>query len=130
MVLEIWNSLRRMPVWVQIWMVGILVPVNMLPLAFWAAPYGLLVAAFSVGGMLPNLYFLIAERGFSKRMALSHLLLWPPLVVLTVWLLSSDLTFGVGYWWVLIAVLLVDLISLTFDVGDGWKWVRGDRAIA
>jgi hypothetical protein len=32
---DIWRSLRSLPVWVQIWVVGILVPVNVLPFFCW-----------------------------------------------------------------------------------------------
>ena len=130
MIADVWHSFRRLPLWVQIWVALILVPVNLLPLLFVGAPYGLWVAALSVGGMLPNLYFMLAERGFSKRMALSHLLLWPPLVLLLGWMLMSGLPVSGSYWAVLVALLVVDLVSLAFDVKDGWQWYRGDRAVA
>jgi len=128
---DIWRSFRRLPVWVQIWVALILVPVNMAPLLFLGAPYAIWVTVLSVGGMMPNLPIMLADRGLSKRMALPHLVIWTPLVVLLVWLLSGPVA-GVddGYRAILVLLLVVDLISLGFDYPDALKWWRGDRAIA
>ena len=130
MVIEIWQSFRRIPLWVQIWVAVLLVPVNLLPLAFVNEPYGLWVAVLSVGGMLPNLPIMLLERGLSKRMALPHLVIWTPLVVLVGWILLSDQVLSDGYRWMLFAVLLVDLVSLAFDYVDAAKWQAGDRGVA
>ncbi len=130
MVVEIWQSFRRIPLWVQIWVAVILVPVNLLPLAFVNEPYGLWVAVLSIGGMLPNLPIMMLERGLSKRMALPHLVIWTPLVVLVGWILLSDQVLSDGYRWMLIALLLVDLVSLAFDYVDAAKWQAGDRGVA
>lgn len=130
MIREIWHSFRRLPKWVQIWVALVLVPINILPLAFVAAPYGLWVACLSVGGMIPNLFFLIAERGFSKRMAVPHVVIWTPLVVLLGWLVLVEAPQDITYVAMLLAVLGVDAISLMFDYVDTVKWWRGDRDIA
>lgn len=129
MLYEIWASFRRLPVWVQLWMALWLVPVNLAPLALLEQPGAIWVAVLSVGGMLPNLWILIQDRGFSRRMALPHLLIWIPLVVvLTVLLQSTEVT---GLYRALIwALLVTDLISLGFDLPDSWRWWRGARDIA
>lgn len=114
----------------QIWVALILVPVNLLPLAFWGEPYAVWITIFSIGGMLPNLVIMMVGRGLSKCMALPHLLIWTPLVVMLGMLLQSDLGVSDGFRTVLTVILLVDLLSLVFDYIDGWKWWRGDRAIA
>jgi hypothetical protein len=129
LVSDIWRSYRALPGWVQIWVAGILVPVNSASIFFVGQPNGWLLASLAIGAMLPNLYFIIVERGFSKAMALSHLLIWVPLVVwLFVWLPAEAPAGGFGlYLWLLLGV---DVISLAFDIPDGWRWWRGDRDIA
>ncbi|MEX0287330.1 MAG: hypothetical protein AB3N23_22210 [Paracoccaceae bacterium] len=126
MIVDVWNSFRRLPVWVQIWVVLVLVPMNLVPLAFLGAPMGGWVAALSVGGMALNLPIMVAVRGFSRSMALPHLVLWTPLVVLVIWLLASGTATG-GYATMLILLLIIDLISLAFDINDARLWVKGDR---
>lgn len=129
MISDIWASYRRMPFWVQIWVFGILVPVNAAAILFALEPYGVLVATLSIGGMLPNLYFMFAERGFSRIMALPHLVLWSPLVILLIWLLGTGVASG-GFWIFCLILLAIDVISLAFDLPDAWKWWRGARDIA
>ncbi len=130
MIADIWGSFRRMPLWVQVWVAVILVPVNLAPLFFLSAPYAIWVAVLSVGGMTPNLPIMLAERGLSKRMALPHVLIWPPLAVLLGWLLNGPAGESGGYTTMLMVVLVVDLISLGFDIPDALKWLQGDRKIA
>lgn len=127
-ILEIWRSFRRMPLWVQIWVAFILVPVNMAALVFVQAPGGVLIAVLAIGAMALNLPIMLAERGFSKAMALPHVLLWVPLLVVLMGQLGDAPEGVLGrFLWLLFAV---DLISLGFDVPDALKWLRGDRAIA
>lgn len=134
MLVDIWKSFRRIPLWVQIWVAGILMPVNFLAVYFVNEPYGLWVAILAVGGMLPNAFILAAERGLSKLMALPHIFVWTPLCMLAAWLLyghfSGETVLSDSYSCFLIALLVIDVISLAFDFPDGLKWVRGDRAIA
>lgn len=129
MILDIWRSFMRISTWVQIWIVVILVPVNIAALLFWTAPYGAWIAVLAIGGMLPNLWIMMKERGLSKLMALPHLVIWTPLVVLIVWVVGTqELT--TPHFWFLCVLLIVDIISLGFDVPDFLKWWRGDREIA
>ncbi|MBT3140889.1 hypothetical protein DS909_16510 [Phaeobacter gallaeciensis] len=130
MILNIWNSFRRLPVWVQIWVGQILMPVNLLPLAFLSEPRAGLIASLAVGGMVLNLPILLREQGLSKAMAIPHLLLWIPLVVVLFRQLRDGGDMGPTYITVLAVLLVVDAISLAFDFVDALKWWRGDRAIA
>jgi len=130
MILDIWRSFRRLPLWVQIWVALILVPVNMATLLFWSEPLGIWVAALAVGGMLPNLVIMAVERGFSKAMALPHILIWTPLMVLVTALLDDPALISECNWTFLGVLLLVDAVSLGFDIPDGWKWWKGDRKVA
>ncbi len=114
----------------QFWVALILVPVNLAAALFWSQPGGALIAVLAIGGMVPNLLMMLAERGLSKGMALSHLVLWTPLVAIVTWRLlagGDGAPAFIAYLWLLLAV---DAVSLAFDYPDAWKWWRGDRAVA
>ncbi len=128
--IDIWTSLRALPLWVQLWVFGILVPVNMAALFFLGEVGGWIVAILAVGGMLPNVVLILVQRGFSKAMALSHVLLWGPLLIIIAQLLLNGPIIGGGYLIYLWILFGVDLFSLGFDVIDSFKWYRGDRDIA
>ena len=129
-IASIWRSFRALPGWVQIWVAVILGPMNLAGFAFLEAPQAGTVIALSLIGMAPNLWFMWVERGFSKIMALPHLLPWTAQVI---WLLAVMLSetapggaFGAYLW----ALTGVNTLSLAFDYPDALKWWRGDRAIA
>ncbi|MCP5036882.1 MAG: hypothetical protein GY945_04695 [Rhodobacteraceae bacterium] len=134
MIADIWGSFRRLPLWVQVWVALILVPVNLASLAFVGLADGRWVALFAVGGMLPNVAIMIRERGLSKAMALPHLVIWIPLVGVVAWILLMYRLFGsepsTNFMTFLMLLLVTDLISLGFDVPDAWKWWKGSRDIA
>jgi len=129
LIKDIWRSFRTLPLWVQIWVGLILVPVNMASVLFLLEPAGILIAVLAVGGMTPNLFIMIKERGLSKAMALPHLLIWTPLVLILFSNVQSPQVNGT-YQSYLRLLLAVDLLSLAFDYPDAWKWWKGDRAIA
>lgn len=129
MILDIWRSFMRVPTSVAIWIFVILVPVNLLSLVFWDVPFGIWIAVLAIGGMMPNLFIMMKERGVSKLMSLPHVIVWTPLVILVAWVLATqelDSTTAMF----LIVLLVVDVISLVFDYVDFFKWRRGDRSIA
>lgn len=129
MILDIWQSYRRLPLWVQLWVALILVPVNAASLVFWGAPMGAWLAVMAIGAMLLNGVIMLVERGFSKMMALPHVLIWTPLVVLILWLLAKG-DLAAGYARYLMFLLAVDLFSLALDYADTVKWLKGERRIA
>ena len=110
-------------------MFGFLVPVNAAAIFFVAAPLGVWVAVLAIGGLLPNLGVMIVERGFSRTMAWTHLVMWPPLVAMIVWLLAQPDVAG-GYRLFLLLLLVVDVVSLIFDMNDARRWVKGDKGLA
>ncbi|MBO9436578.1 hypothetical protein J7394_20380 [Ruegeria sp. R13_0] len=124
MVQDIWQSFRGLSLWVQIWVAVILVPVNLMPLFFLDQPQGVLIAALAITGMALNLPIMIAARGMSGAMALPHLLCWIPLVIVVVGLLSAAETLNPAYVGFLCLLLVVDVISLVFDVRDAAHWMR------
>ena len=128
---QIWQSWRRLPLWVMIWVALILVPINLASLLFVAQPLGVWVAALAVMGMAINVPIILIERGFSKLMSLPHLILWTPLVALIVWALwFGDAALSSIFAGFLVVLLVIDVVSLVFDYPDFFKWLRGDRATA
>lgn len=129
LILDIWRSFRALPLWVQIWVALILVPVNLASYFFVHEAMGVLIAALAICGMLPNLVIMGFERGVSKAMALPHIAIWGPLVIFLIWIVQSPYAQGpyLTYLWLL---LLVDGLSLGFDISDAWKWLRGNRTVA
>ena len=134
MIVAIWNSFRRLPLWVQGWMVFLLIPINVISLFFLREPMGVLVCVLAIGGMVPNLFIMAVDRGMSKLMAVPHIFLWTPLCIFILWMLIAKLTgslsFGQTYTSFLVVLLVIDFCSLLFDFPDAWKWYSGDRSIA
>ena len=127
-IVDIWRSFRALPLWVQIWVAVVLVPINLAGVFFWGEAVGRIGAVLGILGMAPNMYFMISERGFSKIMALPHLLPWTVQVVWLLVIMTGDapaLGVAAAYAWGLIAV---NTISLFFDYRDAVDWWRGDRA--
>jgi len=52
---EIWNSFRATPGWVQVWIVLLFMPINMASLFFLDKPMGMLIAFLANAGMLLNI---------------------------------------------------------------------------
>ena len=124
---DIWAALQKLPRWVQYWIAFVLVPVNLISILFIGEPGGWIVAVLAIGGIAPNAVVLIVTREFGREMAVSHLIFWPPLVVVIIWLLANapEPTFA-RYLWLL---LVVDVISISFDVQDArvsWR-TRGTQ---
>lgn len=128
LLLEIWRSFRAMPLWVQLWIVLILVPVNLASYVFFDEIMGALVACLAIGGLVPNLLVAVFARGFTKAMGIAHLAVWGPLTAFLIWIVQSSYAEGayLNYLWLLLAV---NGVSLAFDLRNTWKWGHGDRAL-
>ncbi len=124
MIMQIWKSFRTMPLWVQIWVAVILVPVNMASLLFLDEPSGLWIAFLANIAMMLNLPVMLYDRGFSKLMAFPHLIPW---TILVAWLLFARPEATGAYDTYLWLLFVVDAISLAFDFPDAVKWWRGER---
>ena len=127
---DIWKSFRALPLWVQIWVAAGLVPVNLAALAFLDQGAGWIVAVLAIGPVLVNTGVMLLERGFSRAMALPHIPGWGLLVVWILWLLLRADMPGGAFRNYLQLLLLVDAVSLGFDVPDALQWWRGDRGVA
>jgi len=126
---EIWGSFRALPIWVQIWVAVILVPVNSAGLAFLDSFEGRVAALLGIGAMLANGVLMLWQGGFSRAMALPHILPWTGLVLwIAVVITGAEGPEG-GLRAYLVVLMLTDIISLVFDYSDTIKWLRGDRAV-
>lgn len=128
----IWHSFRSIPLWVQIWVAGILVPANaaaFLMLNTWSGQMAAWAAAFVVLTNVPIMWF---AGGMSRLMSLPHLIAWGPLQVALVMRLTGQagitpLT-GVEQAFI-IGLLTINGISLVFDTLDSWRWLKGEREV-
>lgn len=126
-LLHIWASFRAMPGWVQIWVMFLLVPINMASLFFLGEPMGIWIAVLANIGMMMNIPVMFHDRGFSKMMALPHIVPWTILVGILLFA-RPEASGGYGFYlWILLGA---NTFSLVFDYPDAVKWLRGDRAIA
>jgi len=128
--IRIFQSAFSLPVWVQIWMFLFLIPVNMSGLFLLNYESGFWVAILGASALAINTCVLFLNRGFSKVLAVPHLILWGPLQVILVlrYFTAQDLSpFEQNY---ILVVLVVNGISLVFDVFDTLEWKRGQRDVA
>lgn len=126
---QLWLSFRRLPLWVQIWMALVLVPVNLLSflvLEFQAAQMVALAAVLALGSNMLLLYW---YEGFSRAMALPHLVFWGALQILLLMRVLQTPAPDAGEVMFIGLVLLVNGISLIFDLLDTWRWWQGERQV-
>ncbi|GHA53556.1 hypothetical protein GCM10008927_19250 [Amylibacter ulvae] len=127
-LLDIWQSFRALPLWVQLWIALILVPVNVLSSNFLFDPMGWLIGLLAFLGLAMNAVIMLVQRGFSKAMAIPHLIFWIPLLIVAYPLVGADVDYKYGAF---IAIIFwVNLISILFDLRDAWQWWQGDRSVA
>lgn len=121
---DIWTSFCSMPLWVQVWMMFLLVPINGLSLFFIDQPIGELVAILALGGIVPNIAVLFYERGFSRLMALVHILPWSVLVIIV--LINRPDVIEV-YETYLLILAAINILSLAFDIPEAVQWLKGKK---
>ncbi len=126
-LMDCFTSFRALPVWVQFWVFFILMPINMASLAFLQEPGGILIAILANIAMMLNLPVMLYDRGFSKLMAIPHLIPWTALVVLIVFFRPETTGLHATYLWVLLGA---NVISLLFDYPDAMNWLKGSREVA
>ncbi len=126
---RIFKSLFSMPVWVIVWMCLVLIPVNLSGFFFLGFESGIWVALLGAGALGVNTIILFLNGGFSKVLAIPHLVLWGPLqlILLYRYVAAPDVS-STEQAYVLV-VLIVNGISLAFDVFDTIEWKRGNRDV-
>lgn len=131
-LLQCWRSFQALPLWVQIWVAGILIPVNALAFFMLDTAAGQLAAIAATIVVVTNIPIMLIERGMSKLMAIPHLIAWYPLVFILAYRLFN------GASWdgpealesaFIVLVIVINGISLVFDTKDSIDWLRGFREI-
>jgi len=121
-----WKSFRSLPPWVQIWVGLILVPVNAASFFMLSFPAAQYTAIAAVVVILTNGPLMIVYCGMNRSLSIPHLIAWIPLEIALVMRLWGSETDPVETYYALL-VLVVNGISLVFDVIDSWRWLRGER---
>ncbi len=129
---QIWHSFRSLPLWVQIWVLAVLVPVNTTPFFLLDTWTGRAAAAAARFVLLTNAPIMYYYAGMSRLMSVPHLLAWMPLeIALALRILGdvgpepiSDAELHLAW-----ALLLVNGVSLVFDFIDSWRWIAGQREV-
>lgn len=122
--MDLWRSFSELPLWVRLWMVLWLMPLNTASVFFINEPMGVWIAVLANVAMLLNLPIMLVERRLSRTMALPHLPFWTALVVLIVWMGPDASTL---YGKFLIVLAATNILSLAFDYMDAYRWIKGDR---
>lgn len=123
------KSFRALPRWVQAWVALVLVPTNLLPFGWLDTPTGRAGALATGVVVLGGVPIMLAERGLSRLMSVPHLVAWIPLVVLLVARLAQGEPMSRAETGLAMTLIVVDGISLGFDVLDFVRWSLGDRAV-
>ncbi|MEM9603463.1 MAG: hypothetical protein AAGA11_11415 [Pseudomonadota bacterium] len=118
---RIMASYAALPTWVKLWMNVVLGPVNLATLAFLDEPGGALIAALAIGGMALTVAIVVASGGFTKLAAAGLILPWTPQVLMLVFASPGG---SALYQTFLTVLLVINLVSLAFDVNDVRQWFR------
>lgn len=122
------RSFMRLPLWVRLWIPFALGGVNLAAFFLTHTPIGYWAAWSTAFVLLVNGPIILLQRGWGKLLALPHLVVWIPLlafVLLRIGDPSVTLTeFNYG-----VALLVVNGISVVFDIADTWRWFQGERAV-
>lgn len=117
----------------QLWLGGVLVPANAASLLLLGSPSGYWTACAGLFVIATNIPIMLLAGGMSKLMALPHLLAWGPLqLALLVRLAGSATSIPLSAAECAFATVIVIIngVSLAFDLVDTWRWLRGARAVA
>lgn len=129
LVLRILRSNFSLPLWVILWIYLFLVPANLSGLLLLNYESGFWVAVLGAGAIAINVVILFLNGGFSKVLAISHLLLWIPLQIILFYryfLVPNLSSFEQNY---ILIILAINGISIAFDIYDTKEWVKGNRDV-
>lgn len=123
------RSFFALPRWVQLWVGVVLVPVNVAPFFLLDTPVGRAAAIASVFVLLTNVPIMLHARGMSRLMSVPHLIAWIPLVPYLVARLVFKMPVINAEVLLASALVVVNGISLVFDMMDTMRWLCGRREI-
>lgn len=121
-----------MPLWVQIWVGLILFPVNAASFFMIDTWFGF-YAAWAAGFVfLTNMPIMFVCKGMSRLMAVPHLFGWIPLEIVGILRLFQQvgpLPISLGEYVLAALIVVVNGMSLIFDIHDTQRWWRGERDV-
>ncbi len=120
-----WQSFAVLPLWVKVW-TGLLSTVNMASLAFISQPSGGIIATLVFSGIGLSMIAAIYSGGLSRLVGLGHVIAWIPLIVILVF--TPPLATGAHNAY-LTLLLVINTVSLVFDINDFRLWLAGERAV-
>ncbi|MFT6090996.1 hypothetical protein [Sulfitobacter sp.] len=119
------QSLASLPMWVKVWLVA-LGATNLGILAFLNQPKGPLVAALVLTGIVLSKVFVNYGGGLTRLVGVGHIIGWVPLVALILFARPE----GTSAYDIYLTILLVmNTISILFDINDFRLWLAGDRDV-
>jgi hypothetical protein len=116
----------RLPLRVRLWLAFVLLPANAASIFMRDTPTGKRAprAATCVGAV--NGTLIMAQRGWGKALAFPHLVVWPPLLLFAARRMREpDVSRRERVY--AVVLLIVNGVSIAFDVVDAWRRVRGER---
>ena len=128
-ITRIIKSCFALPMWVFIWVFFILVPANFSGLFLTHYETGFWVAVLGAVGVLVNIPILFLNGGMSKVLAIPHLIFWISLHIILVNRLFGPTEMGGFEKNYLIIILVINTISLIFDINDANEWRKGNRDV-
>jgi len=128
-ILRIIKSCFALPIWVFIWVFFILVPANFSGIFLLQYEAGFWVTVLGSIGILVNLPILFMNGGMSKVLAIPHLIFWIPLHFILMDRLLSGTDVGDFEQAYIIIILVINTISLVFDLNDANEWRQGKRDV-
>ena len=129
LILRILKSTFSMPVWVIVWVFLFLIPANLSGLFMLDYASGFWVSLLGAGAIAVNMVLLLINGGFSKVFAIPHLVLWIPLEIILAYryfMVPGLDPFEETY---ILIVLVINAISIAFDINDTREWINGDRDV-
>ncbi len=128
-LLDCHHSFHALPLWVRLWVAGILIPVNVLPFFLLGTATGRWAALAALVVVATNLPIMLIERGMSRLMSVPHLLAWIPLLVWLLLRINAEPPLAGAELALAVALIAINGLSLVFDVIDSLRWLRGEREV-
>lgn len=125
---RIFRSHFSLPGWVIAWMWLFLIPANLSGFFFLETSSGRWIALLGGGALIINGLLVLLNGGFSRVLAIPHLLLWGLLEIVLLYRIMVDALAPTELRLILI-VLAINGISLVFDLFDTRRWYLGERDV-
>lgn len=119
------KSLATLPKWVKVWLVALGI-INVASLGFLNQPSGVIVAALVFSGMVLSKVAVSYYGGLTRLVGVGHIVGWVPLILM---LLFARPQADGAYDTYLTILLIMNTISIVFDLNDFRLWLSGDRDV-